>query len=137
MKRLLTIALIFAFVGCSDDFTDYGYVNFYVEPDSTLEFNLNLGARGWEYFEGGYRGVVVFRNSAEEFRAYERSCTLEGCHGRLKVDETTNVIVHCPNCSSDFLSYDGSPLSGSKAKRMLYGYCTFYDGERLWVNNCR
>jgi nitrite reductase/ring-hydroxylating ferredoxin subunit len=99
--------------------------------------NLNLGARGWEYFEGGYRGVVVFRNSAEEFRAYERSCTLEDCHGRLEVDEASNVTIHGPKCGSNFLGYDGSPLSGSKAKRMLYSYCTFYDGERLWVNNCK
>ncbi|MDR1005692.1 MAG: hypothetical protein LBL74_02350 [Bacteroidales bacterium] len=139
MKRLLlTFAFtILAFVGCKDDFEDFGYVNFYVEPDSTMYANLNLGSRGWEYFEGGYRGVIVCRNNYDNFKAYERSCTLDGCHGRLEVDETDNVTIVCSKCGAGYLSYDGSPLSGSGAKRFLYMYCTVYDGQRLWVSNCR
>ncbi|MDR1848401.1 MAG: hypothetical protein LBR17_09860 [Bacteroidales bacterium] len=138
MKRYLNILLfsVFVMVSCNDDFTDYGYVNFYIEPDSTTYYNLNLGSRGWEYFEGGYRGVVVFRNSWSDFMAYERSCTAEDCHGKLEVDTTNNVIIKCPKCNSQFLGYDGSPLAGSKAGRFLFAYCTFFDGERLWVSSC-
>ncbi|MDR1725645.1 MAG: hypothetical protein LBR28_04570 [Bacteroidales bacterium] len=136
-KRLAVyFILLFAAVGCQEDFTDYGYVNFYIEPDSLMYSNLNIGNRGWEYMQGGYRGVVIFRKSAMTFAAYERSCTGKDCHGLLEVDTTNNVLIHCTKCGSDFLYVDGSPLEGSPAKRMLYSYCTFFDGEKLWVNNC-
>jgi nitrite reductase/ring-hydroxylating ferredoxin subunit len=139
MKLKAAIIFFFCFVvaGCNNDFTDYGYVNFYIEPDSTEYYNLNLGTRQWEYFEGGYRGIIIVRNSYEEFKVYERSCTAKDCHGRLEVNENNNVIIFCPNCNSQFLCYDGSPLSGSKAKRFLYAYCSFFDGTYLWVNNCK
>jgi len=139
MKRQFAIFILFftfAITGCNDDFNDYGYVSFYVDPDSTEYYNLNLGTRQWEYFTGGYRGVIVVRNSYSDFMAYERSCTAEDCHGRLEVDEITNSIILCPKCGSQFLCYNGSPLEGSTARRMLFSYCTFYDGTHLWVNNC-
>ena len=130
------ISISFLFTSCEDTY-DYGYVNFYIEPDSAEYFNLNLGNRQWEYFEGGYRGVVVFRNSWNEFITFERSCVAPDCHGRLNVDTTNNVLLHCSDCNSSYISYDGSPLEGSKAKRLLYSYCSYFDGNYLWVNNCQ
>ncbi|MEE0909521.1 MAG: hypothetical protein UIQ51_01975, partial [Bacteroidales bacterium] len=61
----------FLLSSCEDDYPDYAYVNFYIEPESAEYFNLNYGNRGWEYFEGGARGVVVFRKNWDEFIAFE------------------------------------------------------------------
>ena len=136
MKRLgfLLICLVaVAFSSCSDEYPDYAYVNFYIDPESSEYYNLNYGHRGWEYFEGGARGVVVFRKSWDEFIAFERTCVAKNCHGRLQVDETNNVLLYCPKCGSQYIYYDGSPLEGSAAKRLLY---TYFDGLYLWVNNC-
>ncbi|MBR1627377.1 MAG: hypothetical protein IJ681_09570 [Bacteroidales bacterium] len=151
MKKLF-IGLLFCLtvVSCQDDFDEWGYVNFYIEPDTTEYQNLNDGTRQWEYFEGGNRGVIIVRNSHYEFMAYERSCVVKGCKGRLEMDKNTNVIIYCPDCKSQWISVDGSPLvsSGSKtnhtrlqtkankAVRMLYAYCAYYDGWRLYVRNC-
>ncbi len=139
MKRLgfLLLCLVaVAFSSCSDEYPDYAYVNFYIDPESSEYYNLNYGHRGWEYFEGGARGVVVFRKSWDEFIAFERTCVTKNCHGRLQVDETNNVLLYCPKCGSQYIYYDGSPLEGSAAKRLLYTYCTYFDGLYLWVNNC-
>lgn len=139
MKRRVIFFLVLICLGieaCDDDFDQWGYVNMYIEPDTTEYYNLNIGNRGWEYLQGGNRGVIVYRHSYQEFHCYERSCTLSGCNGRLEVDEQTNALIICPQCGSRFLCVDGSPLTGSKAKRMLYEYCSAYDGWRLYVHNC-
>ena len=101
MKRLgflLLCMVAVAFSSCSDEYPDYAYVNFYIDPESSEYYNLNYGHRGWEYFEGGARGVVVFRKSWDEFIAFERTCVAKNCHGRLQVDETNNVLLYCPKC---------------------------------------
>ena len=92
MKRLgfLLLCLVaVAFSSCSDEYPDYAYVNFYIDPESSEYYNLNYGHRGWEYFEGGARGVVVFRKSWDEFIAFERTCVAKNCHGRLAADIMT------------------------------------------------
>lgn len=139
MKRIIPILFflsIISFTSCEEDYPDYAYVNFYIDPDSAEYYNLNYGNRGWEYFEGGARGVVIFRNSWDEFIAFERTCVAKDCHGRLEVDTTNNVILHCPKCNSKYISYDGSPIQGSLAKRSLFTYCSYFDGLYLWVSNC-
>lgn len=141
MKKYMSIILSlictsFLFTSCEEPF-DYGYVNFYIDPDSAEYFNLNYGNRGWEYFEGGYRGVVVFRKSWNEFITFERSCVGKDCDGRLYVDTTNNVLLHCPECNSQYIYYDGSHVEGSYSKRLLYSYCSFFDGTYLWVSNCK
>mgnify|MGYP003507747450 FL=1 len=141
MKRHISIILgllsiSFIFTSCEETY-DYGYVNFYIDPDSAEYFNLNYGNRGWEYFEGGYRGVVVFRKSWNEFITFERSCVAKDCDGRLYVDTRNNVLLHCPECKSQYIYYDGSAVEGSYSKRSLYSYCSFFDDTYLWVSNCK
>lgn len=134
---IFLFSLIFSlFFSCNSDFNEWGYVNFYVNPESTEYYNLNYGSRQWEYFEGGSQGVVVFRKNYSEFIAFERTCTAKDCGGRLSVDTSNNVLLYCPKCGSKFIYYDGSPVSGSKANRTLYQYCTFFDNQYLYVNNC-
>lgn len=139
MKHRLCICIfgiLLLFSSCKEERFDYGYVNFVVQPDDVRYFNLNSGNRGWEYFVGGYRGVVVFRRNVFEFIAFERSCVLPHCGGLLTVDETNNVLLLCPKCNSKYLYVDGTPLEGSAAKRTLYQYCTHFDGATLSVYNC-
>lgn len=133
---ILYFLIAIPFVSCKEEAFDYGYVNFSINPESTEYFNLNSGNRGWEYFEGGMRGVVVFRLNYGEYICYERSCTATDCHGRLEVDHITNALLVCPKCDSKFINYDGSPTNGSVAKRNLYSYCTYFDGIDLLVYNC-
>jgi hypothetical protein len=133
---LLFFSIVLLFLSCKEDTYNYGYVNFSIDPESTQYYNLNYGNRGWEYFQGGYNGVVIFRVNYNEFVCFERSCTAKGCNGRLNVDSTNNVILVCDECGSKYIYVDGSPVSGSRSNRSLYNYCTYYDGINLYVYNC-
>ncbi|MBQ6754752.1 MAG: hypothetical protein IJR03_06070 [Bacteroidales bacterium] len=130
--------VLFSFFSCNDEFDEWGYVNMYIDPESTEYFDLNTGRRGWVYLHGGNRGILVVRNAGYEnttdaFFAFERSCVAKGCKGTVEMDES-NVLIVCPDCKSTFLTYEGLPVSG-KAKRALYAYRTFYDGIYLYIKN--
>lgn len=135
---LFILSTIFFFTSCNDDFDEWGYVNFYIDPNSTEYYNLNVGSRGWEYFYGGNRGVIIFRQSYYDFVAYERTCVVKDCKGRVEVDESTHLTIFCPKCNAQYISVDGSPLAvkGNKAKRALFSYCAHYDGAKLFIYNC-
>lgn len=135
---VLLICTVFACLSCKDDFDEWGYVNMYIDPESTEYFDLNTGRRGWVYLYGGNRGILVVRNSGYEnstsaFSAYERSCVAKGCKGTVEMDES-NILIVCPECHSTFMTYQGLPVSG-KAKRALFEYPSYYDGVYLYIRN--
>lgn len=102
---------------------------------SNPEF-VNLQAvGGWVYIGGGSQGIIVFRASAEEFKAFDRHCTFQVddiC--RLTVDETGNRAVDEDCCESKFLLFDGAPIEGP-ANLGLHQYNTQYNGNTLWITN--
>ena len=136
MKKILLSLLVLGsmmFTGCMEENdTPMGYVNFTINPNSTFYTNLNH-VGGYEYFIGGYKGVIIFRYSWTEFLAYERACP--HCHEvGVEVQEQSGVILECPQCGSQFIYTDGSPIKGP-AVSSLRQYSTYYDGSQLHVYN--
>ena len=129
---LLLLSCSMVFTGCNEADTPIGYVNFTIEPNSTRYSNLNR-VGGYEYFVGGYKGVVVFRYSLTEFLAYERACPHDH-ETRVEVLEDSGVILQCPECGSQFIYTDGSPIKGPSVFG-LRQYSTYYDGRYLSVYN--
>lgn len=111
--------------------TPIGYVNFTIDPNSTFYYNLN-NVGGYEYFIGGYKGVVIFRFSLTEFLAYERACP--HCHEVAVEVNKSGLILECPQCGSQFVYTDGSPVKGPSVS-VLRHYSTYYDGYNLHVFN--
>ncbi len=138
MKKRIQTILVFlccvvGLVSCSKDSeTPIGYVNFSITPNSTAYINLNR-VGGYEYFIGGYSGVIVFRYSWNEFLAYERACPIDH-KVAVEVDSESGVILECPKCGSQFVYTDGSPIKGP-ANSCLRQYATSYDGNTLFVYN--
>ncbi len=140
MKRFL-VFLIFIFSGsvfnsCTKDENQtipYVYVNFYIQPNSTLYQKLNV-IGGWEYLTGGYNGIVVYRLNQDEFMAFDRACPYDYMNGcRIQVESSfTTAIDSC--CKSRFILTDGSPFSGP-AHVSLKQYRTSYDGNNLHISN--
>jgi len=140
MKKLsLVLFLILSFssfFSCSKDENltiPYMYVNFYIQPNSTLYQKLTT-VGGWEYITGGYNGIVVYRVSQDEFVAFDRACPYDYKNGcRIDVESSfTTCIDSC--CGSMFLLNDGSPFKGP-ATVSLKQYKTYYDGNNLHVSN--
>ncbi len=140
MKKInffLFLLLAFSsFFSCSkdeDETIPYVYVNFYIQPNSTLYQKLNT-VGGWEYITGGYNGIVVYRQSQDEFVAFDRACPhdyKDGC--RIEVESSFTTTID-PCCGSRFLLHDGSPFNGP-ASVSLKQYRTNYDGNNLHISN--
>lgn len=90
---------------------------------------------GWVYEPGGVRGLIIYRQSASRYRAFERNCTFEprsSC-ARVEVDPS-NLFISDPCCSSIFSLPDGIP-TGGPAPAPLREYRTFLDANFLYVQN--
>jgi nitrite reductase/ring-hydroxylating ferredoxin subunit len=140
MKKiiLLIIFVLFSssYFACSKDNSEtipYVYVNFYIQPNSTLYQKLN-SIGGWEYLTGGYNGIIVYRQSQDVFTAFDRACPYDYKNGcRITVESSyTTAIDSC--CASRFLIYDGSPFQGP-ATVSLKQYKAYYDGNYLHISN--
>nr|NQU89534.1 hypothetical protein [Bacteroidota bacterium] len=123
---------------------DTGYVNITIRPNSTEYIQLN-NPGGWVYLYANppSRGVLVYRLSFDEFKAYERtptymqdSCCVDEVNTictKIIVDETITFAVD--TCSgSKYLLLDGSVIQGP-ATYPLVAFRTTYDGEYLHIYN--
>ena len=130
--------LIFSYLNCKkkDTQNQIPYVAFYIRlnPNSTEYIQLNP-VNGSVTLTGGYRGIVVFRKSENEFTAFERACPYDWniATSRLVVD-ASGTTATCPNCKSKFILSDGTPFEGP-SHYPLKQYQATYDGNFLYISN--
>ena len=137
MKLFRKIFIFFVFpaitalivLACNKDEEDelripYVFVDFTIDP---MFNNLN-NVGDVEVFTGGYRGVIIYRASLEEFIAFERTCTYdpEKVCSKLQIDPGSQILAHDTCCGSTFLLLDGIPTNGP-ATIPLLKYRTQYD----------
>lgn len=131
------LMLPFLTIGCKKN--DGGAV-----PETLVDINLyinnpsyiNLSAAGgWVYVAGGVRGIIVYRLSSTEFRAYDRNCTYEPSDPCSVVSmDNTDIQAVDTCCNSKFLIVDGSITQGP-AILPLKMYNTTYDGSIVHIYN--
>lgn len=112
----------------------YAPVNFQVVV-SNPEFAALQAVGGHVTITGGSKGIIIYRYSPDEFRAYDRHCTFlpeEGC--RVTIDNTDIFAVDSECCSTKFLLVDGAPVDGPAAIGLLQ-YNTSFNGNVLWITN--
>ena len=107
-----------------------------IYPNDPLYYDVQI-VGGWMYIGGGYRGILLYRVSNEEFAAYERACpgAPEADCGRIEVDLSSNITAYCPCDSTSYLLLDGSQLSGPGPGIPLKAYGTDWDGNKLVIYN--
>jgi nitrite reductase/ring-hydroxylating ferredoxin subunit len=133
----LLLAVLFLTVSCKKDqqYVPYAYVNLTVYINDPGNLALTT-VGGWKYFNGGYKGLIIYRKSLNEFAAYDRCCPYrpEESNSMVSVDTSNNVVMKDASCSSQFLLSDGSPIAGP-AVVPLKVYRTVYNGNELLVTN--
>ena len=84
------------------------YVNFRIDPTSATYSNLNpIG--GWVYVTGGYRGILLYHLSPDEFLAYDRACPYDYQKATARVQvEASGITLVDSTCFSKFIILDGS-----------------------------
>lgn len=61
----------------------------------------------------GYRGIVIYRKSLDEFAAFDRACPYDPtASGSLLDVEASGLIMADGKCGSKFSLYDGSVING-------------------------
>lgn len=111
-------------------------VNFAILSGSAQFFPLN-NIGGSIYVSGyGLNGIVIYRLSQNQFMAYDRACTYDGCNNTKAqvLMETGNTSMRDTLCNSVFNSADGS-VQQAPATVPLYQYQTSWDGNQLVVFN--
>ena len=102
------------------------YVDQYINLSLPSYSSLNI-IGGWTYISGGSKGIIIYRQSYNQFSAYDRHCTYNADNpcGKASVD-STNSFVECSCDGSQFQIYDGLVMQGP-ASYSLKNYQTSYD----------
>lgn len=135
---LFCVILISAFpISCKEkeDLVPNTYVNFTIYL-SDPEFSTLQTIGNYVFVTGGVCGIVIYRQSQDQFIALERNCTYQPSDRCAVLPDTTNALfLTCPCCGSRFLMIDGS-VQNAPAERPLVVYQTSFDGvNTLRVSN--
>lgn len=125
---LLSSLTLILFVSCSknQNIVPYVYVDQYINISLPSYSSLNY-IGGWTYITGGSRGIIIYRQSYDQFSAYDRHCTYNADNpcGKATVD-STNTFVECSCDSSRYQLFDGLVIQGP-ATYSLKNYQTNFD----------
>lgn len=136
-KKLLIMFLFLSFITCNKDSNSnipFVPVNIVMQTTDPQFIGLNA-VNSWIYLIGGSRGIIVFKVSNNQFRAFDRHCTFQPQNTCALVSVETNNISGLDDCcGSRFLITDGSVLNGP-AILPLKEYSTSFDGATLRIFN--
>lgn len=131
------IILMFFISSCGKETAPDRIPYAYVSVDINL---LNLQYQdlrrdgGYIYLSEGYRGIIVYRESANRYRAFERACSFDPrseCEP-VEVDSSGLFMIHrCCKSTYDFRGYP----TGGPATLPLREYFTFIDGDYLLIRS--
>ena len=133
--EILLIVLLFPLFfinGCKDksNVIPYAYVDFNVYLSDPQFFNLNAVGNAVTV-TGGVRGIIIYRKSNDEFKAYDRDCTYKPSDPCETVNiDSTKLFAKCPCCGSRFTLQDGTVNTGP-ANLPLKEYQAIFDGNQV------
>lgn len=104
----------------------YVPVDVYINISLPAYSNLNV-IGGWAYVSGGNKGLIVYRQAADVFMAYDRICTynVSNSCGSVDVDSSGSYAI-CSCDGSKYQLYDGQVVKGP-ATFALKQYQTSYN----------
>lgn len=142
MKRrvyyIFSIIFLLCFTGCEEEAPRTAV------PLVPVEFTINLTLQeymplliigGHVYIEHeGFKGIIIYRESTERYRAIERTCTFQPRNPCeiVEVDDSGFFLVD--NCCGSTFDFQGNP-TGDPAKQPLLMYNTYLDGHFLTIRN--
>ncbi len=136
-KLILVTLFVFTSTKCTKNEESSGIPNVPVSLSIyvTLPSNFALQAiGGYEYYDGGSMGIIVFRSDVNQFLAFDRHSTYRPeDYCAVEVDSSAIYMVD-PCSGSRFSLYDGSVVQGPAAYP-LRQYRTNYTNGVLRVYN--
>ncbi|MFO7722007.1 MAG: hypothetical protein R6V49_02185 [Bacteroidales bacterium] len=131
---LLLISLQFACDKEGKEQVPNVYVNFMIDIGTGQYTELQL-IGGWVYVVGGYRGIILRRNSLEEIVALDRTSTYKPeTLGNQVVVGSDNLTAVDTAGGMKYLLMDGTVIEGP-VSTPLKRYRTTFNGNTLHVYN--
>ncbi|MDD2562672.1 MAG: hypothetical protein PHU27_00455 [Salinivirgaceae bacterium] len=129
VQRYLLLSTFILFLGCKNEQSPVPRGINPITINLTLpEFNsfvINTSI----HITGGASGlgIVVYRYSQNEFKAYDRMCPSTTHQDWIKlINKENSVFMECPECKSRFYLFDGSVIQGP-AQFYMSEYSTYYN----------
>ena len=132
MKKVLIALFVILLVSCSksQDQVPNVAVDFYIYLNEPAYVALNVPGN-FVYVTGGYKGIIVYRENFDLFRAYDRTCTFDPyVTASIVTVDTSGLGLSDLHCGSKFNILDGSVVR-SPATRPLKQYVADYDGANI------
>jgi hypothetical protein len=137
--RLFLLCTLPFLAGCADDDKEpRPYIrDVYVSQQLNLT-NVQYAPlrqdRGFVYLNAGARGIIVVRQNANRYLAFEQTCTYQSTDtcAVVKVDDS-NLFMKDKCCGSQF-DFEGAVISGP-ARFPLKQYQTALSGNTLIISN--
>lgn len=137
--KYYTYALLFFLIACEPDLRDDPIPPPAPFPDiiintSLPQFTALQFDGGIMYHDGGVRGLIIYRENASRFRAFERNCSYQPNEACALVEiHPSNLYLFDACCSSSF-NLRGEP-TGGVAWRPLREYKSSVTGTELRITD--
>ncbi|MDD5569733.1 MAG: hypothetical protein PHD97_01100 [Bacteroidales bacterium] len=137
--RIVLITLIFILfsTNCKKDNTVPNVSVDVVIDLNSVDFSVLNNIGGWVYLGncGAYQnGIIVYRRSIDEFKAYDRTCTYKPSGSCRVTVESSGIIAVDSCCGSKFILTDGS-VNQKPATAPLKEYNNSLSGTILHIFN--
>ena len=137
LLKIVTCIALLNFVGCDpDDNSSIPLVQVYLQENINKPDYLNLQTIGGsvEIF-GGSRGIILYRFSENEIKAYDRHCPYQPSNTCALVSvDITRITATDQCCGSSFLLQNGS-VSKPPASEPLKSYSVIFNDPIITVTN--
>jgi len=136
---VLVLTTLIVFAACKKDKNDTLIPNVPVNVTIYLSLpqysSLNSIGNNAIIQSAGYRGIIVYRRSIDEFVSYDLACPYDPTDEAaiLEVDSSGVAVVDY-HCGSRFSLYDGTIINGP-ATRPMRSYQTDFDGNAVFISN--
>lgn len=132
LKIIIFALILIGFIACDDTKSKVPTisVNFTIDLNDTQYYKLNSYG-GYEYFTGGYAGILVYNNNGE-FIAYDRACPYDiNCEKVIVNDDELDNISHPKCCESEFSILYGSVRKGPATEPLKSYRCIYNENTKV------
>ncbi len=137
INKILALLAIGILTACSDDNVGPGIPNVPVNEQisvNSLQYPMLRQDGGYAYIQSGYRGIIVVRQTASSYYAFERACPYDpdaSC-GVVSVDQSNLFLTH--TCCGSQFNFQGNVTAGPAVYGLLQ-YKTSLVNNILYITN--
>ena len=137
ISKTLALLCMLMLAACSSDTVRPGIPNVPVNEQisvNSLQYPMLRQDGGYAYLTSGYRGIIVIRQNASSYLAFERACPYDpdaGC-GVVSVDQSNLFLTH--TCCGSQFNFQGNVTSGPAVYGLLQ-YKTSLANNILYISN--